>query len=166
MNYNESRKWSDKFIPAIKKIVGPLLIGEADFELDTQQNTDLILMTARDLRIAARVRKHQYAQRYPNDFTIRAYAGGHKTEAHKIMEGYGDCMFYGFSDESECRIIRWFFIDLDVFRHNIKRCKSELRYGYKNNVDGSTKLAWFDLTSFTPEILIASSDDVNFEVTG
>jgi hypothetical protein len=54
--YRRDRAWSDAFIPAIKKIVGPYLLEPSSFEIDAQQATDLIVLLARDLRIAARVR--------------------------------------------------------------------------------------------------------------
>ena len=89
--YVEDREWSDLYIPAVKQIVGPLLLEETSFEVDTNQAADLIVMKARDMMIAARVRRPGYAERYPWEFTIRSYRdNGTKTEMQKIVDGFGD----------------------------------------------------------------------------
>ena len=96
MSYSADRRWSDAFIPAIKQIVGPLLLEESSFEVDTQQAADLVVMNARDTTIACRVRRGGYADRYGYEFTIRAKRDtGAKTELEKIIDGFGDWMFYG-----------------------------------------------------------------------
>ena len=50
-------EWSDIFLPQIKKIVGPLLLEPASFELDASEATDLVVLKARDMRIGCRVRR-------------------------------------------------------------------------------------------------------------
>ncbi len=71
-DYQPDRSWSDIFIPDIKRIVGPLLLEPASFEIDTKQATDLIILRARDQMIAARVRRPGFWDRYQYQFTIRA----------------------------------------------------------------------------------------------
>jgi hypothetical protein len=57
---------------------------------------------ARDMRVAARVRRSGYAQRYPHQFTIRSrVASGAETELSRIVNGKGDWMFYGHSNAAQ-----------------------------------------------------------------
>jgi hypothetical protein len=74
------------------------------------------------LDLAIRGRRHYPARfdKNPNwahEITIRnkAYGGG-KTELDKILEGYGDYMFYCFVDEMDMKIAGHHVIDLDAFR--------------------------------------------------
>lgn len=84
--YSFDRKWSDVMIPQIKRLVGPKLLEESSFENDAQQATDLMILNARDKRIAARVRRPGYADRYPYEFTIRSHRdSGSKTELEKLL---------------------------------------------------------------------------------
>lgn len=159
--YSLDRRWSDRFIPEIQRIVGPFLLRPSSFNVDTQQAADLVLLKARGMDIAARVRRSGYADRYPFEFTIRSGRDtGAKTELAKLMEGFGDWLFYGHSCDSEKVISRWFLIDLHVWRESL------LRHGYKSgwgklaraksNSDGTHFIA-FDVRDFQPHLLIGSS---------
>ena len=99
--YNFNRQWSDRFIPEIKAIVGAHLLSIAPDDQDMRHATDLMMLDAKDVRIAARVRRPGYASRYPYDFTIRSQVpSGAETELAKIVNGKGDWMFYGHADAS------------------------------------------------------------------
>ncbi len=160
--YTEDREWSDRFIPTIRQIVGPLLLVESPLEVDRQQATDLIVFKARDMMIAARVRRPGFSERYGRQFTIRSHRdNGAKTELSKVVEGFADWMFYGHALDYESTIIDpWLLIDLNAFRAHLIREKDELRTGHTDNRDG-TWFAWFDVDSFTgePPLLISSSED-------
>lgn len=168
MSYREDRAWSDQFIPQIRHIVGPYLLVESPLEVDQQQAADLIVLRARDMTVAARVRRPGYADKYPNEFTIRSRRdNGAKTELAKIVEGWGDWLFYGHEDEFQRgRLYRWLLIDLHAWRAHFIRSGiafdrgrvSRIRWGEKANGDG-THFCWFDVTTFPsrPPILIASS---------
>ena len=156
--YASDRQWSDQFIEQIKWIVGPLLLQPAPIEEDNCRATDLIILTARDRRIACRMRRPGFADRYPDDFTIRSQRdSGAETELSKIVNGFGDWMFYGHADENG-GICRWLVIDLAAWRsHRIRnpdRCKPVM----KPNGDG-THFAVFNVNQFIgdPPILVASS---------
>lgn len=160
-SYKENREWSDKYIPAICKIVGPYLLTPSDFKKDATQNTDLIVLDARDMRIAARTRsKSKYFDRYPYEFTLRSRVkSGAKTELDKVINGLGDWLFYGFVDEDPSKIDNWWLIDLAAFRAAlIRRGSHKINYVYKANGDGSEFCA-FDLRDFPaqPSILIGGS---------
>lgn len=161
VSYLHDREWSDRYIPAIKAIVGQYLLVESPLEVDRKQAADLMVLNARNLTIACRVRREGYADRYPYEFTIRSRTvSGVTTELQKITNGWGDWMFYGHAaPEPGIKINRWFLINLNSWRaHMIRRDRSAIRYGEKFNSD-RTSFAWFDLSSFPPEpsILVASS---------
>lgn len=158
--YAKDRAWSDLMIPQIKRIVGPYLLEIADFEHDAKQATDLMVLTGRDMRIAARVRRPGYASKYPSDFTLRSQRStGAETELFKIQAGWGDWLFYGHTD-GENVIRHWHLICLDTFRNVWKGPDSIFVSARRlDNKDGTFFFA-FDLRSFpsSPPILVASSD--------
>jgi hypothetical protein len=118
MNYEMQRSWSDKFLPHIKNIVGPKLLCEAPLIEDWRHNTDLCVLQMRDLRIACRVRKSSYRIKWPYDITLRmTVKSGQPTEFHKVMDGFGDQMFYGFAaDDDGDQVGSWVLGDLDALR--------------------------------------------------
>ena len=125
--------------------------------------TDLMMLDARDMRVAARVRRPGYSQRYPFQFTIRsAVASGRQTELSKIVNGNGDWMFYGHSNADQSRLDAWWLIDLRAFRAGLIRNRLNERQivmGDQRNPDG-TRFKWFDVRSFPadPPLVVASSD--------
>lgn len=163
MAYQSDREWSDQFIPTIRQIVGPHLLVPSPFEVDAREAADLIVLRARDMTIAARVRRSSYADKYPYEFTIRSKRdSGAKTEMAKLLEGWGDWMLYGHAAERG-HLSRWWLIDLHQWRERL------LRAGYahswrkfaieKSNGDGTHFFA-FDLRAFSPSILIAGSHEL------
>lgn len=164
--YESERAFSDRYIPAIQQIVGPLLLKPAPFELDANQATDLIVMTARDIRIAARVRRaNKYLERYGYEFTLRAkLQSGAKTEMTKVVDNNAQWLFYGFADPNSAEVPHWWLINLDAFRAAFIRQAfggQKVKCGLKDNGDG-THFYWFDLRSFPrePSILIAGSREL------
>ena len=161
MTYDRNRAWSDRFLPHVKEIIGPHLLEVTPDQIDQQQAADLMVLTARDLRIAVRVRRPGFAERYPYQFTIRAKLdSGAKTELSKIVDGWGDWMLYGHSDASEQRLSAWWLLDLHAFRAALIRHSTnglKISCGNKPNGDG-THFKWFDVRSFpeSPPLVIAS----------
>ncbi len=155
MSYLSDRRWSDIFIPAVKQIVGPLLLEVSSFDVDTKQAADMIVLNARDKAIAVRVRRPGYADRYPFEFTIRAERdSGTKTELEKIVDGFGDWMFYGHAQEDSVNINRWMVIDLHAWRAVLIRKQAPCKK--QNNGDGTHFVA-FDVRDLPKNLLIASS---------
>src|SRR5690348_9669628 len=119
--YREDRAWADGWFPRIRDIVGPHLLEPAPLERDLCEATDLIVMRARDMTIAARLRMPGYLQ-YGWQFTVRCFRPSKaKTELAKIIDGWADCLFYGHGDRREtpatdptAQIIRWQLIDLHM----------------------------------------------------
>ena len=161
--YNVDRKWSDRFIPDIQRKVGPLLLEASPFEIDAKEASDLIIMKARDMRIAARVRRPNYVERYRYEFTVRSRRmSGAKTEFRKLIDGFADWMFYGHSNEEENEVSEWFVIDLNVWRAHLIYVGYEkgwrtLVSGEKYNADNSTAFVPFDIRRFPRQMLIAGN---------
>lgn len=159
--WQADKRWSDRFIPEIKSILGVHLIGEPPVEEDAQRNTDLMVLKLDAVRVGCRVRKFAYASRYPDEFTIRSgRPSGAKTELTKIIEGWGDYFFYGFSDSDEHRLAGWLLADLKVFRlWFTSQCCLLPAGGYpgikKQNGDGSSAFQVFNISELPPEFVVA-----------
>lgn len=163
--FKDDFDWQRQFIDPIRRIVGPYLLEQAPLEIDQQEATDLLVLRARDMRIGCRVRRAGYAEIYPWEFTIRSRREtGSKTEMRKIIEGWGDWLFYGHAGEG-MTIARWMLVDLDSFRgHLIEdgfRADKRVRYQRQSNRDGTHFLA-FSAPSFPrhPALLVASSQQI------
>lgn len=162
MSYADDRGWSDLYLPAVKRIVGPHLLEAAPFDLDARQGTDLIILNARDKRIAVRLRRPGYSSNYPWDFTIRCErASGAATEYQKLCDGFGDWFFYGHAADEGLDIARWMLLDLAAWRSHLMRTatRGRVRFSVKGNKDGQTQFMAFDARSFegNPRLLIAAS---------
>lgn len=158
MNYTTDRQWSDQWIPLLRTKIGPYLLIPSTIEQDRQEAADLVMFRARDMTIACRVRRAGAAAKYPNQFTIRCKRdNGSKTELEKIINGWGDWLFYG--HECGTHIYPWWIIDLSHFRAHLIRDKEKFMHNMIPNGDG-THFAWFDISKFSkdPPILVASSE--------
>ena len=164
-HYPTNRNWSDRFLPEIKQLIGAHLLQSAPDHEDHFNATDLMMLDAKDMRIAARVRRPGYAERYPNQFTIRSrLPAGAPTELSKIVNGKGDWMFYGHSDAGQTGIAQWQLIDLRAFRAGLIRHTQNgwpLRMGDMENADG-TGFKWFDATSFPAEPRLVVSESCGY----
>jgi hypothetical protein len=115
-DYQSDREISDLYIPEIKAAVGSFLVDVAPDVEDTQRNTDLIVLKMDAKRVACRVRSQKYLDLYPDEFTIRtSRPSGVKTELTKLIQGFGDYIFYGFGD-GHGTLLKWKIGDLSVFR--------------------------------------------------
>ncbi len=161
-NWKSDKAWSDRFIPAIKRILGEHLIAEADVAEDTFRNTDLItLRLAGEVRIACRVRQHAYLRLYGDEFTLRcSRPSGAATEIDKLLAGWGDYLFYGFANQDGTALAAWFLGDLDVFRRWV-RWYQATRHDWpgelKENLDGSSRFVVFRIADVFPDFIVARS---------
>lgn len=162
MSFRRDFDWQMKFLPAIRNIVGPLLLEPAPFEVDAKEATDLLVLRARDMRIGCRVRRAGYAERYPWEFTIRSHRdSGAKTELNKIVEGWGDWLFYGHAEHDDLpSLCRWFLVDLHALRAHLIRDQKACVPAKHSNGDGTHFVA-FDVRRFPhdPAILVAGSHE-------
>lgn len=161
-DWKRDKRWSDKFLRDIKRILGEHLIGEPPQEEDSERNTDLMVLRMDAVRIGCRIRKHQYIARYGGEFTIRAgRPSGAKTELTKIIEGWGDYFFYGFANEDDTGLSGWALADMNVFRIWYNRQLVRLPAGVtpgisKQNADGSSHFASFRWCDMPAQFVIAT----------
>jgi len=161
--WKQDKRWSDRFIPEISGHLGQLLICEPPIVEDLERNSDLMVLGMDSVRIGCRIRKHQYQSAYGNQFTIRSSRpSGQKTELKKIIEGWGDYFFYGFSDESEEFLSRWFIGDLKVFRawfvgRLARMDKGDIPGMPKKNKDNSSAFAAFNINDLPDSFIVKSS---------
>lgn len=160
IGWQQDKRWSDRFLHEIKGHVGQALLGEPPVEEDQQRNTDLVVLRLDAVRIGCRVRKHDQI-RYSDEFTIRSgRPSGVKTELTKIIEGWGDYFFYGFSDAQEERLALWLIGDLKAFRIWYSRMlvtmKGKTPGTGKNNVDNSSSFHAFKWAQI-PGFVVASN---------
>ena len=116
--WTQSKQWADQFIPHIKTLLGEECIQVATPDQEQRQNTDLIF-DVQQARYAIRVRRAEarLAFNRRNEVTLRASRGsGMTTELAKLMEGLGDCFFYGWGDSQTHRVLAYSIIDLNVLR--------------------------------------------------
>jgi len=164
MSYQSNREWSDKYLGQIKTIIGPHLLEESSFEIDTQQATDLVMINGKTKDIACRVRKPGYFDKYKYEFTIRSSNKyGNNTEFLKIIKGFADWAFYGHVDNSN-KIHSWYLINLDVFRSDLIRRQGFVKLYTNDQTNGpnDTQFKAFDIRSFSKNILIATNIQVDF----
>jgi hypothetical protein len=168
--YSKDRSWSDNYIPAICRTISPHFnsapVRCATENEDRQQASDLIVLATGNIAIGCRVREPELAIDHPNEFTIRNYRRkGAKTEGAKILEGWGDYLFYGIVREINLYTMfqLWYLVDLHVLRKCWRERRSDLvecthRHentdlcacvtGTRQNRDGDTGFRWFRVDRF------------------
>ena len=111
---------ADAFMPAVKRIMGPLLLVASSELEDQRENTDLRVLVARDQRIAVRVRRGTDLEKYGHEFTLRlSRRSGVATELQKIAAGWGDWFFYGWGDYEKGKLLAFRVLSLAAFRQRI-----------------------------------------------
>jgi hypothetical protein len=159
--WQADKRWSDRFLPEIKSILGVHLIGEPPVEEDAERNTDLMVLRMEAVRIGCRVRRHKYLAKYADEFTIRAgRPSGAKTELTKIIEGWGDYFFYGFTDAAEDALAAWLLGDLRAFRLWFLRAMVKTDAGKypghgQDNPDNSSSFLAFTISDMPQEFIVA-----------
>ena len=163
--WKQDKKWSDIFIPEIKRALGEYLIGEPPIEEDQERNTDLMVFKMDAVRVGCRIRRNQYIAKYGNEFTIRAgRPSGVKTELTKIIEGWGDYFFYGFANKNETELDMWKLCDLKVFRlwFNQELLRNKSLPGIsKPNLDNSSNFIAFNFNDLPERFVIGSYGQIN-----
>jgi hypothetical protein len=169
MSWKDDKRWSDVFMPEIKSILGMHLLGEAPHEEDATRATDLIVLKMEAVRIAVRMRKKSYGinPMYREEFTIRSERGsGTKTELRKVMEGFGDFLFYGFEHQEGGRLGRWTIVDLAIFRGSMFEKTYMSNAGVLPgdgfvNTDGSSSFRVFRYADFPRSLVRAKGEGMS-----
>jgi hypothetical protein len=161
-----------KLLPAVIETIASILcvkpesILKAPAEEDMRRNTDLVLLQD-GRRIACRVRSHRYLYDktrngipYYDQFTIRSsLASGNKTELLKIIEGWGDGNFYGFSNKQENGLDAWVFGRLNVFRRwmfeELVKNKGVIPAAEVPNLDGRESFMPFNISDLPDDFVKA-----------
>lgn len=156
--YQQDRTWSDRFLPQLKQIIAKNLIGPAPAEEDMRHNTDLIVIGLEALRVACRVRRHKYLDRYHGEFTIRSdRPNGMPTELQKILGGWGDYILYAICTRDEAGLAVYVLGDLKVFRiwffRYMATHRGELPGLEQPNGDDSSKFRAFRIDDLPPEFI-------------
>lgn len=157
--FEYDKRWSDKYITAIKCIVGPHLLAPSSLDVDRNEAADLVVLRAKNLTIACRVRRPSYKS-YRDEFTLRSRRPtGVTTELEKIVLGWGDWFLYGHAAESGAELAYWKLIDLNAFRAHLILNHGQIKSGEILNPDG-TAFRWYSIPSFpkTPSLVIACSE--------
>jgi hypothetical protein len=142
----EDFEWQQKFRGHFSEIAREAMrVDVAPAEEDWKRNTDFVLSTVvpmpnRDIRISARVRRHEYIRRHCDDFTVRLdRPSGVETEMPKIRRGWGDFTIYGFESEpGSDRMGPWFIGNIAMLRDYFA-CGGY--YSVYSNKDHSSRLA-------------------------
>lgn len=165
--YSEKRRTNaDRHLPAIREAIAPYFSVEpsriivAPEEEDNQHNTDLTVLSVGDGRISCHVRSHRYYRPFSHQVCVRSkYSNGAKTELHKILDGWGDYMFYGFLQPDDSGLFAWTLGDLKVMRGWLLKIKAHTGkipgYEYTND-DGITCLRAFNLDFLPLEYVVDS----------
>jgi hypothetical protein len=159
LSWKADKTWSDRFLPEIKAILGQTLIATAKMDDDQLRNTDLItLRMPGAVRIACRIRKHPYLQKYADEFTLRcSRPSGNDTEIDKVLAGWGDYLFYGFASHRETELASWFIGDLNIFREWFRwyrRTFQDWPGEMKSNHDGSSAFLVFTIHDIAPQFVV------------
>jgi hypothetical protein len=153
--WRQDKEWSDKFILEIQRIFGEVFFSLPSLADDQLRNTDLICLDMSGKRIGCRVRKKEYLYKYPFEFTMRSSRPrGTKTELQKIIEGWGDYFFYGFSNSTETGFLQWLIGDLHIFR---KSKDIEALGITKVNFDQSSNFKSFKWGEMPPDFFVKIS---------
>jgi len=133
-------------MPAVRKILSSLPVGyfmdfaAAQPQQDMEQATDLVLEIIGGT-MAVRVRRRKYldnAKDFGLDWSIRYRNAGHKTEIHKLREGFADWYFYGYSANDIDAIAYWALIDLEMVRAAGMLAKeNSYKWSMHDNGDGT-----------------------------
>jgi len=152
-----------RFLPHLKMIVGQHLVAEAPPAEDAERATDLVVLRLDAVRIACRVRRHEYLNSYGHEFTIRSKREtGAQTELAKVLSGWARYMIYGFGSEGDAGpfMDRWVLGDLNVFRLWFQRETARVGRAPGNelpNGDGTWFRA-FSLAALPSDFVHADSD--------
>lgn len=163
MSFERDFDWQRGLIPEIKRILANYLIAEAPAAEDMQHNTDLIVLKLDTVRVACRLRRHDYLARYGGEFTVRARRpSGAETELSKVLSGWGDYIFYGFASPDAADLAAWMLGDLNVFRlwHHRELWENRRPGLAQSNGDGSSDFRAYRIADLPSEFVVSQKRPV------
>lgn len=160
-SYETNRSFSDRFIPQVQRELGSIVIGVASRDDDVNRATDLVVLRYGDTRVAVRIRRNEFLYRYGDEFTIRSAIPHGKTELQKILEGWGDYLFYGYADKHADYLCAWAIARLSVFRSWVAseaiKNNGQIPGEVKKNTDGSSDFTAFKWLNLPIDFVVAHS---------
>ena len=162
--------WQQKLLPEVKQACAMHLVAEAPAEEDMRRNTDLIVLRLDTIRVAVRLRRHRYLHEYGHQFTIRTSRDHSKNliELAKVIQGWGDYMFYGFASDDSQSLARWSLLDLSVFRlwHSryLATNNGQMPGTPQTNPDGSSNFRAYNISDVSSGFVIASKPQPDEEI--
>lgn len=157
--YEQERAWSDQFNDEIRRIIGAQLMQVASSDEDMQHNTDFFVVNCAGKRVASRMRRLSKFG-FSDDFTIRTKRtpDAAKTEWDKLIEGWGDWLFYGFGEcDGGHPVIRHYRIaDLEVLRREFGKRPAVFR-NIQHNPDGRTSFRYIRWGDMPFDFIVATS---------
>lgn len=148
--FPENWRFAELHMPAIQQKLMMLPSGvfldftKADIKRDYEEATDLILEIAGGT-MAVRIRRNKYLEigmRNGFDWSIRYRCRTHKTEIHKLREGFGDWYFYGYSADDKGKLGAWWLLDLECIREQgiLSDSSIDAEWPIYDNKDGTAGL--------------------------
>ena len=119
-SYKDNWDFQEGYYPQIQAILAQnalhfISFSVADRESDMKRATDFIA-TVEDGAVAVRIRREDLLPRYRGELTIRSQQGGHRTELHKIRDGFGKYYLYCWENKDN-ELTRWMLISIDKLRN-------------------------------------------------
>lgn len=144
---DKDSKLEAQFANLIKNILGQTFIRQDEIA-DQEEGTDFAIFLVKPFRVATRLRRFYYFEKFYDEFTIRwSRPSGAKTEIHKIKEGLVDFLLYGFLSPDETEIIQYFIADL-------KKFGDPQPQQIKQNDPPDSELAIFKLSQFPKDFIV------------
>lgn len=165
--FNTNYSYQLQYLRDIRRTCGEVFFTQANIADDQNRNTDIIIELPKNGgRVACRVRRPE-CYRYKDEFTIRCRSRfGAKTEIDKILEGWGDYVFYAFGGRN-AKLRAWTIADLNVFRDWITsriKARGGIQLPHIPNNDGTAFMA-FKWEWFPPGFIVASETRETHHVT-
>jgi hypothetical protein len=153
--FSASWDWTRPYMPEVRRILGENLIQDAPIYADRNENCDLVIPS---VSVSVRLRHKKYVYRYSQEITLRCTRPHNISELDKLLMGYGNVIFYGFTEDDSFSLCAWLIGDLQILRAWLLqqlRTTGELPGLVVANKDGSSHFRAFNLASLPAEFIIA-----------
>ena len=148
--FEKNRKLERKFIKTAKCILGFQFVNQ-DIKKDLEEGIDFLTFSISPIKVGFRLRRFNYLK-FKDEFTIRwSISSGNPTEIDKIRNGDIDYILYGFVNQEETKIIRYFIGDLTIFRDYEQGMMPKI---YKNKFENDSELAVYSIKNFPSDFIV------------
>lgn len=139
------------------------ILHRASADDDMRFATDFVMYTVGRMDIACRVRSHTYMAKYGDEFTVRSKTRhGSRTEIDKMIDGFGDFIFYGFADLDGAGLAQWMIGDLQVWRDmNAAKSAAGQPFGAQLDNHDGTGFRAFRMKDLPTDFVVCRYDTAN-----